>query len=130
MHGVDATLDRVFLKGRSRFPQKKPTHQHQQSTNLIWDTKTMKKQHFCANQICRQICKKIDRSTDSFGFLGDRFEICRHVDKFQICQSVNSSKNQQINRSTINKFGFLGHPTRKFFSAYRQCLTTLFHKTS
>ncbi len=55
--------------------------------------------------------KKIDRSTDNFGFLGDRFEICRHVDKFQICRSVDSSKNQQIDRSTTNKFGFLGHST-------------------
>jgi hypothetical protein len=30
----------------------------QQSTNLIWDTKTTKKHDFCANQICRQICKE------------------------------------------------------------------------
>jgi hypothetical protein len=54
--------------------------------------------------------KKIDRSTDKFGFLGHRFEICQHVDKFQICQFVDSSKHPQIDRSTINKFGFLGHP--------------------
>jgi hypothetical protein len=49
---LDATLDRVFLKGRSRFPQKKSTNQHQQSTNLIWDTKTTKKQSVPENQIC------------------------------------------------------------------------------
>ncbi len=42
----------------------------QQSTNLIWDTKITKKHDFCANQICRQIFKKINRSTDKFGFLG------------------------------------------------------------
>ena len=40
---------------------------------------------FVPTKFVDKFAKKIDRSTDSFGFLGDRFEICRHVDKFQIC---------------------------------------------
>jgi hypothetical protein len=48
----------------------------QQSTNLIWDTKTTKKQNFFANKICRQICKKNRQINRQIWFLGHPIRFC------------------------------------------------------
>ncbi len=42
----------------------------QQSTNLIWDTKPRKKRIFEPTKFVDKFAKKIDGSTDKFGFLG------------------------------------------------------------
>ena len=59
------------------------------------------------------ICGFFEESTDRQIW---NLSTCR---QFQICQSVNSSKNPQIDRSTINKFGFLGH------SIWGHCVTVI-----
>ncbi len=110
VHGVDATLDRDFFEGTNQIPAKKIDKSTSTINKFDLGHKNHEKTEFLRQQnLSTNLQKKIDKSTDKFGFLGHRFEICRHVDKFQICRSVDSSKNPQIDRSTINKFGFLGH---------------------
>ncbi len=63
---------------------------------------------FVPTRFVDKFAKKIDRSTDKFGFLGhsiSNLSICRSVDFFR---QINKSTDRQIDRSTINKFD-LGH---------------------
>jgi hypothetical protein len=37
---------------------------------------------------------------------------CQHVDRFKICWFFPSKQNRQMSRQTVDRFGFLGHPSR------------------
>jgi hypothetical protein len=93
-----------FLRDGPDSRKKKWTNQHQQSTNLIWDTKTTIKQNFCANQICRQICKKNQQMNRQIWFSGTQIwnlSTCWQISNLSICRFFKKSTDRQINNQQI-----------------------------